>query len=106
MMMKLWKKIIYENGGVKNYMKVDHRSYRYHFCSSKRKPKKIQACTGFEALTSVIPVQRSSNWVNKPTWSRSFKWFVIELLPLSYINNENFKMEVEQMNFVTHFIIQ
>ena len=103
----VWKSYTeYENCGVKSYMKEDHRSYRCNFCSSKRKHKKIQACTGFEPLTSVITVQRSGNWANKPTWSRSFKWFVIELLPLSYLNNENFKMEVEQMNFVTHFIIQ
>ena len=35
--------------------------------------KKIQACTGFEPMTSAIPVQRSTNWqlvmmlvLNKP----------------------------------------
>ena len=35
-------------------MKVDHRSYR-------RNSAKIQACKGFEGLTSAIPVQRSTN---------------------------------------------
>ena len=35
-------------------MKEDHRSCR-------RKPEKIQARTGFERLTSAIPVQRSNN---------------------------------------------
>ena len=36
------------------------------FAVAKRKPeKKIQACTGFEPLTSAIPVQRSTNWANK-----------------------------------------
>ena len=39
-------KIIYVNCGVKNYMKVDHRSYRRNFCScennnnNKKKKKK------------------------------------------------------------------
>ena len=39
--------------------------------------KKIQVCTGFEPLTSVIPVQRSTNWANNPTGSRSLNWFVL-----------------------------
>ena len=30
-------KIIYENCGVKNYMKEDHRSYRRNFCSWEKK---------------------------------------------------------------------
>ena len=29
--------------------------------------KKIQTCTGFEPMTSTIPVQRFTNWANKPT---------------------------------------
>ena len=53
-------KIIYVNCAVKNYMKEDHHSYRRKFCSCERKPEKIQACTGFEPLTSVIPVQHST----------------------------------------------
>ena len=53
-------KIIYVNCAVKNYMKEDHRSYRRKFCGCERKPEKIQACTGFEPLTSVIPVQHST----------------------------------------------
>ena len=40
--------------------------------------KKIQACTGFESLTSAIPVQRATNWTNKQTGSRSLSWFVIK----------------------------
>ena len=39
--------------------------------------KKVRACTGFELLTSAIRVQRSTNWANKPTGSRSLNWFVI-----------------------------
>ena len=57
-----YMKIIYENCGVKNCMKEDQRSYRHNFCSCKKKTwKKIQACTGFEPLTSAKPVQRSIN---------------------------------------------
>ena len=51
-----YMKIIYENCGVKNFMKEDQRSYR-----RKENLKKIQACTGFEPLTSAIPLQRSTN---------------------------------------------
>ena len=53
--------IIYENCGVKNHMKEDHRSYRRNFCSCEKKDwkKKNQFCTGFEPLPSEIPVQRS-----------------------------------------------
>ena len=53
-------KIIYLNFGAKNYRKVDHRSYRRNFLQlQKERLKKIQPCTGFEPLTSAIPVQRS-----------------------------------------------
>ena len=55
-------------------MKEHHRSY------NRRKPEKIQACTGFEGLTSAIPVQRSTNWANKPAESRSLNWLVLNLL--------------------------
>ena len=70
--MNLWK-TYYLNFGVKNYMKVDHRSYRRNFCNCKKKDwnKNIQACTGFEPLTSVIPVQRSYKLSYKQTGSRS-----------------------------------
>ena len=57
-----YMKIIYENCGVKNFMKEDQRSYRHNFCSCTKKTwKKIQACMGFEPLTSAKPVQRSIN---------------------------------------------
>ena len=41
--------------------------------------KKIQAHMGFEPMTSAIPVQRSTNWANKPTESWSWpapSWLV------------------------------
>ena len=31
------------------------------FAVAKRKPEKFQACSGFQPLTSAIPVQRSTN---------------------------------------------
>ena len=46
----------------------DPRSNLHYLGSSENKAwKKIQACTGFEPMTSTIPVQRSTNWANKPT---------------------------------------
>ena len=42
------------------------------FAVAKRKPERIQACTGFEPLISAIPVQRSTNWANTPAGSCSF----------------------------------
>ena len=47
-------------------MKEDHRSYRRNFCSCEREPeKKIQACTGFEPLTSAIPVYNEPRVYNE-----------------------------------------
>ena len=41
--------------------------------------KKFQARTGFEPMTSAIPVQRSTNWANKPTGSWSMNWVQINI---------------------------
>ena len=41
--------------------------------------KKFQARTGFEPMTSAIPVQRSTNWANKPTGSWSMNWVKINI---------------------------
>ena len=52
----------------------DPRSNVHYLGSSgNRAWKKIQACTGFEPMTAAIPVQRSTNWANKPTGSRPGK---------------------------------
>ena len=52
-----YMKIIYVNCRVKNYLKEDHRSCIRNLCICEKKAwKKIQACTGFEPLTSAIPV--------------------------------------------------
>ena len=34
---------------------------------SETGPEKIQACMGFEIITSAITVQCSTNWANKPS---------------------------------------
>ena len=39
--------------------------------------KKIQACMGFEPLTSALMLQPSTNWATKPTGSRSLNRFAI-----------------------------
>ena len=43
-------KIIYVNCGVKNYMKVDHRSYRRNFYSCEKKPWKNLGLYGIRNL--------------------------------------------------------
>ena len=50
----------------------------HYLSSSENKAwKKIQACMGFEPMTSAILVQRSTNWANKLTGSWSLCWFQI-----------------------------
>ena len=44
----------------------DPHSYEYFLGSRENKVR-----TGFEPMTSAIPVQRSTNWANKPTGSWS-----------------------------------
>ena len=47
---------------INNCLKEDHRSYIRNLSSCEKKAlKKNQACTGFEPLTSAIPVKRSTN---------------------------------------------
>ena len=48
---------------MKNYEGRSSYSYKATFAVVKRKPEKIQACTGFEPLTSLIPVQCSANYM-------------------------------------------
>ena len=57
----------------KDMYESDPRSDVHYLGSSENKAwKKFQACTGFEPMTSAIPVQRSTNWANKPTGSWSW----------------------------------
>ena len=61
-------KVIYLNWGQRREYESDLRSNEHYLSSSENKAwKKIHACTGFEPMTSAIPVQRSTNWANKPT---------------------------------------
>ena len=43
-------RIIYENWGVKNYIKEDHRNYRCNFAVAKRKPEKNSGLYGIRSL--------------------------------------------------------
>ena len=67
----------------KDVNESDPRSNVHYLGSSENKAwKKIQACTGFEPMTSAIPVQRSTNWANKraaPVSQRS--WVQIPYRP-------------------------
>ena len=58
------------------------------FLVAKRKSEKIQACTGFEPLTSAIPMQRSTNGANETIGSRSLNWFVLNLVNWLVLNLE------------------
>ena len=59
-----------------NEYKSDPRSYEHNWTSGWNKAwKKIEARTGFESMTSVILVQRSTNRANKPLC-----WIPINLL--------------------------
>ena len=50
----------------------DLRSNKQYLSRSEKK-----AWTGFEPMTSAIPVQCSINWANKPRGSWSLCWFQI-----------------------------
>ena len=66
------RNIIYLNCGERYEDLIDHRSYKHNLSSYEIKAwKKIQAWTGFEHMTSVIPVPWSTNWSFKPSgrWS-------------------------------------
>ena len=70
---KFNKKIPYE-------FVIDRRSYTHNLSSCEIKAwKKIQAWTGFEPMTSAIPVQCSTDWAIKPSGSWLLCEFVIYL---------------------------
>ena len=57
-----------------NKYESDLHSNEHYLRSSENKAgKKIQACTGFESMTSAIPVQCSTNWANKVLFSPLLK---------------------------------
>ena len=67
-------------GEIKLDYESDLHSNEHNLSNSEKKAwkKKFQACTGFESMTSTIPVQCSTNWANKPTGSWSLCWFQIK----------------------------
>ena len=74
MVKNIWKSYIWTAD--KDVNESDPRSNVHYLGSSENKAwKKFQACTGFEPMTSAIPVQRSTNWANKPTGSWLWCWF-------------------------------
>ena len=78
MVKNIWKSYIWTAD--KDVDESDPRSDVHYLGSSenkawKKKKKKIQAYTGFEPMTSAIPLQRSTNWANKPTGSWLWSWF-------------------------------
>ena len=74
MVKNIWKSYIWTADNDVN--ESDPRSDVHYLGSSENKAwKKIQACTGFEPMTSAILVQHSTNWANKPIGSRSWSWF-------------------------------
>ena len=62
-MIKLWiMKIMYENCGVKNYMKEDHRSYRCNFCSCEKKAWKTSGVYGIRTFDLFNLFRHSCSW--------------------------------------------
>ena len=61
-------------------MKVDsedvsgHRRYEHYLNSSENKAWKNSACAWVAPMTSVIPMQCSTNWANKPNWKLVILW--------------------------------
>ena len=45
---------------------MKHKTDGYHTAIGKKKPEKIRASTGFEPVTSAIPVRCPTNWAMKP----------------------------------------
>ena len=73
----------------------DPRSNVHYLSSSENKAwKKIQACTGFEPMTSVIPVQRSTNWANKLIRSLYFRPYFHYCLSSVHYCEDHFHIQV------------
>ena len=68
--MTKYMKIIYMNCRLINEYESD-----LHSCEQYCAAVKSKACSGFEPMIFVIPVQYSTNWANKPTGSWSFCWW-------------------------------
>ena len=74
----------------------DPHSYEYYWT------KKIQACIGFEPMSSIILVQCSTNWANRPIGSWLLCWLQINPPSGEYMTENMWKSykctEVEETN--------
>ena len=77
MKLYIYENHIWELRGEELYERRSSQLWRQLLQLRKESLKKIQACTGFETLTSAIPVQQSTNWANKPTGRRALNWIVL-----------------------------
>ena len=87
-------------GEIKLDYESDLHSNEHYLSNSEKKTwkkKKIQACTGFEPMTSTIPVQCSTNWANKPTGSWSLCWFQIK--------RNHIKLKLTKMSLTRGYLI-
>ena len=59
------------------------------FADAKRKPQKLQACTGFEPLTSAIPVESSTNKLTSDTSLHIFPLIFFCLFVCVFFHSDN-----------------
>ena len=76
----------------------DLHCVEHYLSSSKNKGwKNFKAWTGFEPMTSVISMQCSTNWANKPTGSWSLCWHAKnqwgDITQTRDENSEKYKLE-------------
>ena len=84
-------------GEIKLEYESDLHSNEHYLSISEKKAWKKEACTGFEPMTSVIPVQCSTNWANKPTGSWSPCWFQIK--------RNHIKLKLTKMSLTRGYLI-
>ena len=86
-------------GEIKLDYESDLHSNEHNLSNSEKKAwkKKFQACTGFESMTSTIPVQCSTNWANKPTGSWSLCWFQIK--------RNHIKLKLTKMSLTRGYLV-
>ena len=74
--MNLWK-TYYLNFGVKNYMKVDHRSYRRNFCNCKKKDwKKFRLVQDSNPWPLWYRCSALTNWATSKLGADRYMWTV------------------------------
>ena len=73
----------------------------------KESLKKIQAWTGFEPMTSAIPVKCSTNWAIKPTgsWSIKYVCMYVHSVNMHVIQNvRTYNYNVPSLHIITAYI--